>query len=367
LLSKFDIWCDLQKNKDLPVSYIANVTANLWKPYPDSNPYCTLAVSHKEWFLIHGKSDDPVVYPMNHTNCFINTEISELMACSGAAVSAGFGQFREQYQSIQVDRWFSMTGASLGRWKHLMPARGYILAWILHFFIGFCLWEDVVYHHSHWLIGVAVYFILMLLSLAFEWIPNDIRIVFLDSPLVRELILFLNLSFNAEYPVITFMSDGGHNENLALLPLFVKRYRLIFAADGSADLNQACSDLRRSLEIARKDLGCVFTANDRDHRDISYAIQDFQRSAKEHVLKFNVRYSNGEKGQIIYMKPRRTDRKENKHINGFCCNCCAHRCCCFFDECFSCYVFPFTSTANQLFYPKMFDAYFSVVCVVVFI
>jgi hypothetical protein len=56
------------------------------------------------------------------------------------------------------------------------------------------------------------------------------------------------------------LSDGGHHENLALLPQLLRRTRLIFVADCSSDETGVCLDLFRALHIARRYLRCQFRA-----------------------------------------------------------------------------------------------------------
>ena len=58
-----------------------------------------------------------------------------------------------------------------------------------------------------------------------------------------------------------FLSDGGHIENLGLLPVLQRQADRIIIADGThyADKRLIAADLLRALELAREWLGCSFT------------------------------------------------------------------------------------------------------------
>ena len=75
-------------------------------------------------------------------------------------------------------------------------------------------------------------------------------------------------------PAVLSLSDGGHLENLGILPLLKLRLKKIVAVDGgNTILDQDYADaLLIALDMARKKLGCSFSAL--DGRDITEDIRD---------------------------------------------------------------------------------------------
>ena len=77
-------------------------------------------------------------------------------------------------------------------------------------------------------------------------------------------------------PAVLSLSDGGHLENLGILPLLKLKLKLkkIVAVDGgNTILDQDYADaLLIALDMARKKLGCSFSAL--DGRDITEDIRD---------------------------------------------------------------------------------------------
>lgn len=65
-------------------------------------------------------------------------------------------------------------------------------------------------------------------------------------------------------PPILRLSDGGHIENLAILPLLKKRLEKIVVVDGGhkANDNEWGQDLLKALSLAREKLNCSFIGLD---------------------------------------------------------------------------------------------------------
>ena len=61
-------------------------------------------------------------------------------------------------------------------------------------------------------------------------------------------------------PPVMLLSDGGHVENLAILPLLKKKLKKIIVVDGGYYSNEMKygKDLLRALMLARRDLNCSF-------------------------------------------------------------------------------------------------------------
>ena len=75
-------------------------------------------------------------------------------------------------------------------------------------------------------------------------------------------------------PAVLSLSDGGHVENLGILPLLKLRLKKIIAVDGGRTLSDLDygRELLLALDLARKKLGCSFLGM--DGRDIAEDIQD---------------------------------------------------------------------------------------------
>lgn len=71
-------------------------------------------------------------------------------------------------------------------------------------------------------------------------------------------LLSINHVGRQDEAVALTLSDGGHYENLGLLPLLAKRCPEIHVTDGGLDLKGDCSDLIRALDLARRFLNCQF-------------------------------------------------------------------------------------------------------------
>ena len=88
---------------------------------------------------------------------------------------------------------------------------------------------------------------------------------------VRKTLGILNLGPSP--PPVLRLSDGGHVENLGILPLLRLRLKSIISVyGGCAASEQAfCNTLMNALEMARKKLRCSFTGM--DGRDINEDIR----------------------------------------------------------------------------------------------
>ena len=75
-------------------------------------------------------------------------------------------------------------------------------------------------------------------------------------------------------PAVLSLSDGGHVENLGILPLLKLRLKKIIAVDGGRTLSDLDygQELLLALDLARKKLGCSFLGM--DGRDIAEDIRD---------------------------------------------------------------------------------------------
>lgn len=203
-------------------------------------------------------------------------------------------------------------------------------------------------------------------------------------------------------PPILYLSDGGHVENLGLLPLLKRKCEKIVVINAGRveeDLGIAHA-LLYALTQAREKLHCSFTGMDgRDvYEDIRTVIVDRPPGKQPRSYRFKVQYfdytDEGEEkkigeGEILYLLPRHpevglsekrsiweeiTDEvkidvepdlwgigpevepKEVDRLTFCCCECCHCHALQFLSKS-CCGVFPNHITSNQLFTPAQFSAY----------
>ena len=216
----------------------------------------------------------------------------QAMALSAAAVSSNMGK----YAINPVDGFIGMTGLGLGRWlngKVDTTKEG----WKTHVFRWF---------------PNAVFMLLALLAI---FVPQDQHNISRNPTSLRDLynisniMVLLFLSFIIFYttlgtayqraltpifqwiaevarihggkPLAASMSDGGHSENLAALPLLVAKDKVIIICDGGQDSEGMFADLRLLVKSARKFLGCRFYAADITKQDVSRDLLDFDRKLED--------------------------------------------------------------------------------------
>jgi len=207
-------------------------------------------------------------------------------------------------------------------------------------------------------------------------------------------ILTKYVAWTVKPPPVIYLSDGGHTENLALLPLLAKRLPFIIIADGSTDPD-AVSGLRFALKQARNKLPVTFHPSRWDQRrrygadvedDRTWELEtdlDFWgrtlNQNKCRAFMFHAHYDTfhgfKEPGNnssiVIYLKPnpyepeiddcnnhRTLARKERDQRADVDLECACHRHCCRLTKCsFLCGTFPDVSTANQFFTPMLWEKF----------
>ena len=205
-------------------------------------------------------------------------------------------------------------------------------------------------------------------------------------------------------PAILRLSDGGHIENLALLPLLKRRLQRIVVVNGGQAVPDSsyATDVVIALQLAREKLRCYFTGE--NGRDVLQDIEDkFVKKPpgkQPRSYKFRVDYyerADGSdedqkvgEGEILLIAPRHPDKgiatkervtwkealrdidvdleaklwgpgpdleaAEVDRLTFCCCECCHDKPCCGIAESL-CGTFPQQSTGNQFFTPTQFSAY----------
>ncbi len=105
---------------------------------------------------------------------------------------------------------------------------------------------------------------------------------------------------NEEIPDVLYLSDGGHMENLALLPLLNVKCRKIYLIDCEAATT--CNSLINALQLARKHLNIKFF--DGTGFDIAAQIIDYEKNNNINMLQINVTYADQSSGIIYYFKAK---------------------------------------------------------------
>ena len=200
-------------------------------------------------------------------------------------------------------------------------------------------------------------------------------------------------------PALLRLSDGGHFENLALLPLLKKKLKRIVVVNGGNTPEEYYGEpLLSALKLAREKLHCSFTGM--DGRDVSEDLRArfIEPHPEQRSYKFKVQYystdNNGVEvkdgdGEIMFIAPRKPAKRSSEevvtwadvdqaslleegkwgrgpeltadefnHLTWCCCECChADNSKCQWLSGKLCGSFPQHTTANQFFTPSMFTAY----------
>ncbi len=131
------------------------------------------------------------------------------------------------------------------------------------------------------------------------------------------------------------ISDGGHIENTGIYPLLKRRCKFIVAVDGEADPDTTFKGLVTLMRYARIDMGIEITI------DLDKLRSNKRGLSKEHWSLGEIAYTNGEVGQLLYIKLSVTG-DEPEYIRSYRSN---------HPE------YPHESTADQFFGEDQFEAY----------
>ncbi|MCC8362573.1 patatin-like phospholipase family protein [Lysobacter sp. A6] len=133
----------------------------------------------------------------------------------------------------------------------------------------------------------------------------------------------------------TYVSDGGHFENLGIYELVRRRCRFILAVDASADPDRDFESLGNAIHKCRVDLGASIDI------DVSLMRPDKRGYSRRFATLGKIKYANDETGLIVYLKPSLLGN-ETADIAHYAA---AHP------------SFPHESTSDQFFDEHQFEAY----------
>lgn len=234
---------------------------------------------------------------------------------------------------------------------------------------------------------------------AFERFVRWSTVYIIHVRFIRDMLNVINIGPSP--PPVLSLSDGGHFENLGVLPLFKRRLERIVAVNGGTvdEIHQSADDLLIALELARARLNCSFIGIDgRDViEDVRHKFVERPPGKQPRYYRFKVEYydedsNTGEnckvgEGEVLLLFPRHPtagtamgaqkktwkefgidldpevwgtgpelEAEEVDRLIGCCCDCC-HGTSCGCCSRVLCGMFPNHSTANQCLTPEMFVAY----------
>lgn len=413
--------------------YLSNIVVNDWKVGESEaeEKYELLVMSPTEIERLDRRPDDEQFKNKLDPD---DVDLSAAMATSAAAVARHMGTYdnaAQGFKQLQIVLGLGMGAAMVSDVQRLK--RETCLLRMLPFIIDTILVlpllvfppiyfsrEDKVDEgditNENWVaLGVFIFFGLQLMLTFFSvlrtgnkaptrtesiarWFITNVPFV----RFVRDMMLVVNLGPNP--PPILRLSDGGHIENLALLPLLKRRLPKIVIVDGGHKENdsQWGDDLLLALSLARQKLHCSFIGL--DGRDVIEDIKEKfvykPKGQQPRSYRFKVHYYEKEdlytegtkagEGEILLISPRHPSKgikteepvtwKEALHdidvdleagnwgecprqtaqevdVLTFCCCECCHGNKCQDTSKAMCGVFPQHVTANQFFTPRMFSAY----------
>ncbi|XP_068720032.1 uncharacterized protein [Montipora capricornis] len=401
--------------------YICNVTVHEWRlkdsPREPSFALFTMAPSLLE--RVDNTSGEDQFKNRLHPR---DIKLSQAMATSAAVVSFHMGEYEtyvDQVQSLQI-----MLGLGMGNSIVAEPKGSHegcqitILSILIQLFLVFPIivfpiipvlggsefevWETRAV--AFFLVFAGVLTFIAVLPTGGEnpgcW-QKFVRwciIHIYHVRFIREVYKVVNVGPTP--PPVLHLSDGGHFENLGILPLLKRRLEKIVVVDGGAPSEEGpAKDLIMALQKGREILRCSFTGlTGQDvYKDIRVKVIDKPPGKQPRSYRFKVEYhelteNEDEKvgeGEILYILPRHPgqglpwegrkwdeiideikidieadrwgsgpemDAHEVDRLTCCCCECCH----CYALKLLSepwCGVFPNHGTANQFFTPAMFSAY----------
>lgn len=420
--------------KEVSPIFISNITVNDWQINSDAkSSHQLISFSSKGVELIGNDWEKP----SKLSKCFEpkHMRLSAAMAISGAAVSYDMGSYESAMRMDMILDLLNLLGLGMGDEKISDQCHGqeqrkskagkmkqYVLPYLVEFgcviplfALPFVYWLG---HSKAWveyLVLVHILIVVLLTGLAMAktgstdpgrwerslswWIRHTFFVRFIRG--------FLSIhNIGTSPPPILRLSDGGHFENLALLPLLDKKLKKIVIFDGSCNPGDEkyAESLLTALELAREKLHCSFVGmSGRDiNEDIRVEFLQMNSKQRPRSYKFKVQYYDQadtnlpvSDGEILFIAPRHpseskplkpeTEQPKSWEYFGMQLEadkwgespelkdveadrltfCCCPSCHCYSSSSCSCRCiserllgkFPHHITANQFFTPDTFSAY----------
>ncbi|XP_028397715.1 uncharacterized protein LOC114521456 isoform X2 [Dendronephthya gigantea] len=417
--------------KEVNPAYICNLLVGNWVKDPlkeEHESYSLLSVTPNTIERIDSKPGEDLFYGRLHPE---DLKVSDMMASSAAVLSGNMGLYQINMDTIRdiqmilgINMGRSLVAQSVKRGNTSLSVTYFLSHYILPLVIQSVIVAPVILlpiiekmgydeMYEHILVALILFTVscLFLIALAPTGGENSgvvekiIRWCILNIQqirLIREISGVVN--YGPVPPTILSLSDGGHVENLGILPLLKRRCKRILVVNGgySSSDTAIANDLIIALNLARKWLRCSFSG--KNGRDVIEDIKDHYvlkaPGIQPRTYSFKVEYFTrpygyvddvkiGE-GEIQILSPRHPfkgtpnqyissweeyNNDTNQHLDPEmwgsgpdlsadetdrltfgCCECChdlsCRRCS---AVCFG--TFPFHFTSHQFFTPEMFSVY----------
>jgi hypothetical protein len=408
---------DDQPQDNLPV-YIACTTANSWRisktnadiakaqsgevDLPGAYDIYAVSSDRKTLRLETGMSPwdpNPKVSEKTSPHPLVNndTPLSYLMGLSAAAGALQNGEYQSTFSQLGISNLQLFLGASMGGFYFPYRKDGHVFdqPWFVFLIqmvvqgviFGPLLYGSVLFFQHEDSTGdpfIALSILLWILVFSFSSLLDvcDVESVRFIAGGTQFRILAQQVAWNTHAPEILYLSDGGHTENLALLPLLARRLPVIIIADGSADVDPVAG-IREALKQARGKLGVTFEPSRKDqlrrmgNKDdkewdlesdlVQFGKDLFENKSRAFVIKARYHTAPYEASMIIFLHPNpynkhgpgsdpchKSDQLDGyeKGEEGLECGCSSA--CCSLVSCRSCCgSFPMVSTGNQFFTPNL--------------
>lgn len=337
--------------KHISPTFISNITVNDWQISSGAKSSHQLISFSPDGVELIGSDWEK---PSELSRCFEpkHMRLSTAMAISGAAVSYDMGSYESRLDMVldllnllgigMGDEMISdqyhcqdRTKSTAGKIKqYVLPSLVEICCALPLLALPFVYWAG---HSNHWveylvLVHIVVVVLLTGLAMAKTGSPNPgqwqhilswwIRHTFYVR-FIREFLSINNVGTHP--PPILRLSDGGHFENLALLPLLEKKLKKIAIFDGSYNPSDEkyADSLLTALKLAREKLHCSFEGmTGRDiNEDIRVEFLKMKSEQRPRSYRFKVQYYDKadsnvpvSDGEILFVAPRHPS--ESRPLNG---------------------------------------------------
>lgn len=181
----------------------------------------------------------------------------------------------------------------------------------------------------------AIAFLLTLFNARLGWWVENFNVDQGVLGLLRSKLLSELLSRSGDRARYTYVSDGGHFENLGIYELVRRRCSFIMSVDASADPDRDFEGLGNAIHKCRVDLGAEIDI------DVSLMRPDAKGVSARCATLGKITYADGSRALLLYMKPSLTGHEpaDVAHYAS------ANR------------AFPHQTTGDQFFDEHQFEAY----------
>eukprot|EP01113_Clastostelium_recurvatum_P048200 TRINITY_DN8724_c3_g1_i1.p1 TRINITY_DN8724_c3_g1~~TRINITY_DN8724_c3_g1_i1.p1 ORF type:complete len:811 (-),score=51.59 TRINITY_DN8724_c3_g1_i1:592-2907(-) len=277
------------------VTYICNTTLTLFE---NQQLRSTSATIQRDGLRILCPADNGSEYTKIEQWQANSLHLAAGMTISAAAAATDLGKHTSYDMYANA---IGFLSASLGRWIVVSDDDKWRVVWLSIWSISIiglgsamiaCLVHSLYYQFMvlAWTI-LSILIVAPLISVIKECRPHMLHL-----PYIQNLHLMLGLRFEHDEFTGTHsalsLSDGGHYENLGVLPLFSDPHvGNIYIADGSEDPQEECKDLFWALDFARTHFNLSFYFEGQSEKDFNYNfLQTFVHGGPERQRSITFKY-----------------------------------------------------------------------------